>query len=377
MAHVIERTWRSGPRKAKRSAYGYTLMVNGKQERITCATWTREEAEKALAARLLNLTPPRNGVGAHPIFTFGEAIEKYLAVKAKKLSLRDDRLNLTRLRGAFGTETPLAEITAAKISDYKVRRLKTQVKREGEKRDVGNATLNRELAALRHLLRLAVEEWEVLVKAPRITLEKEPEGRIRWLEPDEEARLLMACAASEHKALAGIVTVALETGMRKGEILGLTWDRIDLSRGVIRLEKTKSGKRREMPMRQVVYEILAALPEPRSGLVWPAGGIRTAFEQAVADAKLDDFRFHDCRHHFASHFVMRGGTLQALKEILGHADLKTTLIYASLSPAHLRSEVEKTARPAGFSTTSAHDGKIEPASIVSPRKAGVAQRQSN
>jgi site-specific recombinase XerD len=97
-------------------------------------------------------------------------------------------------------------------------------------------------------------------------------------------------------------------------------------------------------MRQAVYDILAALPGPREGRVWRSGNIRTAFENAVAEAKLDDLHFHDLRHHFASWFVMRGGSLQALKEILGHADLKMTLRYAHLAPDHLRSEIAKTER---------------------------------
>jgi integrase/recombinase XerD len=138
--------------------------------------------------------------------------------------------------------------------------------------------------------------------------------------------------------------VALETGLRKAEF-GLTWDRIDLSRGVLRLEITKSGRRREVPMRQAVYD-LPPLPGPREGRLWPARKIRTAFESAVTAAGLEDFRFHDCRHHFASWFMMRGGSRQALKELLGHQDIKTTLIYAHLSPAHLRTEVAKTERPA-------------------------------
>lgn len=104
----------------------------------------------------------------------------------------------------------------------------------------------------------------------------------------------------------------------------------------------------------------------------------------MEEAGLEDFTFHDCRHHFASWFVMRGGSLQALKEILGHRDVKMTMRYAHLSPGYLRTEIEKTAgapqpapKPADFSPSSAQDGRIDPASLVSPRNAGVAQRQSN
>jgi integrase len=207
------------------------------------------------------------------------------------------------------------------------------------------AAVNRPLAVLRHLLRLAHEEWEIISSVPRIKLEREPQGRIRWLEADEEVRLLAACAKSQNKRLAAIVTVAMETGLRRGELLGLTWDRVDMTRGVLRLEVTKSGRRREVPMRQVVYNALAALPGAHEGRVWRVGSIRTAFENAVTEAKLDSpFHFHDLRHHFATGYVMRGGALPALQQILGHATLAMTMRYSHLSPKHLREEMTRTER---------------------------------
>ena len=127
----------------------------------------------------------------------------------------------------------------------------------------------------------------------------------------------------------------METGLRKAELLGLPWHRVDMSRGVLRLEFTKSSKRREVPMRQAVYDVLAALPGPREGHVWPSGNIRTPFENAVAEAKLDDLHFHDLRHHFASWYIMRGVSLPALQKLLGHGALTMTTRYAHLSPEHL------------------------------------------
>jgi integrase len=84
---------------------------------------------------------------------------------------------------------------------------------------------------------------------------------------------------------------------------------------------TKSGKRREVPMRQVVYDLLAGLPEPRTGRIWRQRNIRTAFETAVEAAGLEDFHFHDLRHHFASWYIMRGGSLPSLQQILAHVCL--------------------------------------------------------
>ena len=120
-------------------------------------------------------------------------------------------------------------------------------------------------------------------------------------------------------------------------------------------------------MRQVVYDVLASLPGQREGRVWRQQKVRTAFDNAVKAAKLDDFRFHDLRHHFASWFVMRGGSLQALKELLGHADLKMTLRYAHLAPEHLRGEVLKTERLSGGQASTARariDLQLMPSSFT-------------
>jgi len=268
--------------------------------------------------------------------TLVQAFEKYFEAKARKKSLAEDKRLAEHLKAHFGTTTRLRDITASKIAAYTGKRLSaTSVRRkdaDGQPARLSAASINRPLALLRHLLRIAAVQWEVIPKVPVVRLEKEPEGHIRWLEPDEEARLLKACAESKNPDLLPIVTVALETGLRKGELLGLTWDRIDLSRGVIRLEVTKSGKRREVPMRQQVYGILSKHPEPREGRVWPDVDIRSAFETAVAKSGLENFTLHSTRHHFASWFVMRGGDLLALQKILGHRTLAMTQRYAHLSP---------------------------------------------
>ena len=373
MAKIRQRTWRVRGQRTKRKAWGFVTVENGNQVRCFKAEWTKEDAENALAARLLKIDqePKVKAAG----LTLAQAAERYLATKARKRSLAKDRRTLEHFKSMFGADAALADITASRISEYKAQRLAaTSVRRKDAQ---GNGTLlsaaavNRPLALLRHLLRLAHEEWEVLPAVPRIKLEKEPEGRIRWLgeqAPDEEARLLAACAKSKNPELVKKVTIALESGLRKGELNGLDWQQnIDMSRGVIRLELTKSGRRREVPMRQAVYTILASQPEPHQGPVWKRGDVRHAFEHAVAEAKLDDFHFHDCRHHFASWFVMRGGSLQALQKILGHATLAMTQRYAHLSPDYLRSEVAKTERrpepAAQIAQEIAHE-PVEPAGVL-------------
>ena len=345
---VYAREWVGrGPsgRKITKTAFGFTIVKDGRRIRRHDASWTREDAARALLAAEAGIEPQDTKVASEPGMTLGAAVARFLDVKAKKRSLRDDRHRLARLEAALGSQTPLASITASRIAEYKAARLRATITRDGVPEPISPSTLNRELAALRTLLRLAHDEWEALDRVPRIKLEREAQGRLRYLEDDERARLEVACSKSRNRDLAGIVTVALETGLRKGELLGLTWDRVDMSRGVLRLEVTKSGRRREVPMRQAVYDVLAAWPGEHVGRVFPKVDIRKAFETAVAAAQLDGFRFHDLRHSFASTFMMAGGTLQTLRLILGHASLTMTLRYAHLSPDHLRGEMERTAKP--------------------------------
>jgi integrase len=169
-------------------------------------------------------------------------------------------------------------------------------------------------------------------------------GRERFLSNEEITRLLEACSRSTNTMLTPMVTVALHTGLRKGEVLNLAWEQIDFSRGVITLgRRTKSGKGRDVPLNQVVYGALAPLREvagkqEATGRVWGTlTKIDTAYHTALRRAKIldPDVNFHTLRHTFASHYVMRGGSIVKLQAILGHASVRTTQIYARLAPDHL------------------------------------------
>ncbi len=268
MATVIRRTWLSpGPagRKVRKVAWGYTLQANGKQERRVCAEWDKVTAQEALAKRLLERDAPKEPPKPK---TLGEVAQEYLDYKRGKgkRSIRQDEQIFGKLTARLGGATPITEITAQRIAQYDRRRV-TEKSRLG--RLVTPSTVNRELAILRHLLRVA-EEWGYVEKVPKIRLAKEPEGRLRFLNEDEIQRLLVACEvkASKSPFLLPIVTLALHTGMRKGEIVGLTWERVDFSRGVLLLEQTKNGRRREIPMNPAVYDVLCAFPGPKTeGLI--------------------------------------------------------------------------------------------------------------
>jgi len=132
------------------------------------------------------------------------------------------------------------------------------------------------------------------------------------LAQEEATKLLAACKKSRNAALADLVEFALFTGVRKSEALGLTWDRVDRARGVIRLELTKSGRRREVPLSSNADAVLARRwTDGAKGYVFGSpkwNSFRSAWETAVAAAGIEDLRFHDLRHTFASWLAGCGKT---------------------------------------------------------------------
>ncbi|HSV90090.1 MAG TPA: site-specific integrase [Nitrospiraceae bacterium] len=196
-------------------------------------------------------------------------------------------------------EPPIHTLTVEVLDQYRARRLGEQV---------GPATINREMATLKHALSKAVE-WKLLRKTAREELAaikkyQEPSGRLRYLSgPAEADRLLAACEGF----LKPIVSTALHTGMRKEELLSLTWDMVDMTHGFIRLKQTKNGTARALPLNETLLSLFSSLRVSRD-LAWvfhdPNGrrynDIRHAFDRACQGAGLTDFHFHDLRHTFAS-----------------------------------------------------------------------------
>jgi integrase len=206
------------------------------------------------------------------------------------------------------------------------------------------ATVNRYLAALSKAFSNAVKEWHWLYENPvqRVAKETEPQGRVRFLSDPERDALLSACRESALPVLHVIVLLALTTGMRRGELLGLRWPDIDLGRPLIVLNKTKNRERRSVPMVPEVAALLREHAKVRrldSGLVFPGNGSRPvdidrAWYVALEKAKIKNFRFHDLRHTAASYLAMSGATTAELAAVLGHKTLAMVKRYAHLSDQH-------------------------------------------
>lgn len=218
------------------------------------------------------------------------------------------------------------------------------------------ATVVRYMAALSHAFSTAVKEWGWIDDSPmrKVSKPRESRGRVRFLSDDERLRLLKACKESSNLYLYPVVVLALSTGMRHGEIMGLTWEDVDLNRGRAVLHETKNGERRAVPITGHVMELLKEMGRVRridNNLLFPAKenrpqkpqkpiDLRAPWEAALKKADIQDFRFHDLRHSAASYLAMNGASLAEIAEVLGHKTLQMVKRYAHLSEGHTASVVE-------------------------------------
>ncbi len=213
--------------------------------------------------------------------------------------------------------------------------------REQRTQEVTTTTANREHAYLRamfnELKRLGVVEYDNPVS--NIRQFKEREGELRFLSHEEIAKLLDSCDLSTNKSLIYVVKICLATGARWSEAESLKASQI--ANGKITYLNTKSGKNRSIPINDSLFNELQTLD--RSGDERLFLSSLSAFRKAVQKAKISLPRgqmSHVLRHTFASHFVMGGGNIVVLKDILGHSEITTTMRYSHLAPSHLTDAVK-------------------------------------
>lgn len=275
--------------------------------------------------------------------TLGEMLDRYIKdiLPTKPKNSKNTLLHITWWKEELGSFS-LADISPAMIAE-KRDHLASGITKRNTKRSP--STVVRYMAALSHAFTIAVKEWGWLEDSPmrRVTKPKEPRGRVRFLSDDERTRLLLECKNSGSECLYIAVVLALSTGARRMEILGLQWQDVDIQRGFITLHETKNGERRALPLAGHALELMkqhAKVRHVNCSLVFPGKNLnspidlRTPFENALKRAEITDFRWHDLRHSCASYLAMNGASLAEIAEILGHKTLQMVKRYAHLSEAH-------------------------------------------
>ena len=297
---------------------------------------TLQQARTARAAELVRVEQAKAlGFAPPGEDSFKDVAKRFLAHQKVRLTVkayeRENGIVNEHLCKFF--TGPIAAIRRVDVQRY-------VTKRAG---DVSAHSVQRELNVLKHLLRLAVE-WEIMpfspaqtVKSPRV-----PAGRVRYLQPTELRALLAACP----EWLRPIVGLAVATGMRRSEILGLRWLDVDVAHARIMLPQTKNGEGRIVYLNQSAQAALSSVVQPSK--VQPLAAVfagitpeqvSVAFARLCRSLNILDFRFHDLRHTAASWLRMKGADIHTVAQLLGHKDLRMAARYQHLSPAFLADAV--------------------------------------
>ena len=293
------------------------------QERRFLPNKIRETSWKAATTKFLEYVKPNVGPATYKMYSIG----------VRKLTPYLEHLTLD-------------QITPADLEAFKRARMLDVTQRHGPP---APATINRELAAIKRLFAWAIEQQPALLvynPMPLVKKLKEDNSRTRFLTEEEIATLLSCC--TNHRVKMAVI-IALETGLRKHGVMTLQWS--DIQDGSI-TKKVKGKKKVFIPVTATLAVALAdyrrehpvispyVLPSPsRPNKPLRVEGDWRAFHRALERAGITDFRFHDLRHTFASHFLMRTGDLKTLQSILGHSDLRMTNRYTHLLDSHVRKQM--------------------------------------
>lgn len=332
MATIVERKSDVGVR--------YLVMVRLKGHPVQCATFTRKTDAKLWAAQ--TEAAIRQGRHFQTIearkHTLADLIDRYVAegFQHKPKSLGKQSGQLAWWKAELGAYL-LADVTPARIAECRSKLLAGATMRG---RSRSPATVNRYLAALGDCLTDAVREYQWLDANPMSRVKKlsEPKGRTRFLSDTERAALLKASIEGE-PWLHPLVLVAMTSGGRQGELLGLRWPDVDLQRGAVIFRDTKNGETRSVPVAGSALEALRSLAkvrrldDDRVFLVTQSRADK-AFKRALARSGIEGFRFHDLRHTAASYLAMSGATLAEIAEVLGHKTLAMVKRYSHMTDQH-------------------------------------------
>lgn len=324
---------------------------SGQRVRRSTGTKDRQEAE-ALEAKWKYEAYRAKQWGEQEPKSFEELMLGYLRAHEDKRSRVRDLGIVEHLKSYFAGQD-VTQLRAKDIRGYI----------EHRRGVVSSTTINRELCLLSTAINYAKREWEWNIPNPVSGRKlREPEGRVRWITRAEADALLRAIPTSQ-AYLADFVRLALNTGCRKQELLGLEWRRVDLSRNLLLLEatNTKTARRRSIPLNVLAREAIIGRARfradhcPDSPWVFAhedgsrIQDVKKSFASACEKAGIEDFRIHDLRHTCAAWLVSEGVPLMEVKDLLGHTTVRMTERYAHLAPENVRDAVAVLDAPSRFS----------------------------
>ncbi len=320
---------------------------NGKRHRRSTGTNDRKLAQ-ALAAKWVQEDFLEDHFGKKPELPFSEALLRY--AKAKKRDNTKNFMAKTRYRIRYLAKRfegwKVSDFTYRNVQDYVDERLET----------VSSAMCLADLAIVRAAINMARRE-ELTDFVPNFPKLKPSKPRNRWLTHHEEERLVAAAASH----LKPIIRFAVDTGGRRGELLSLDWRDVDMTARRVLFKETKNGEDRTVRLCERAYQTLLAIGPKDTGPVFTWGenaikDVKHAFDRARRVAGLEDVRFHDLRHTFASRLVQGGVPLYEVMNLTGHKSLSMVQRYAHLAPDFQDAAIRVLdTRPTGLCDTTSHD----------------------
>lgn len=337
----------------RNGSWAYAFKAHGRRF-VREGYRTRTAAKKAMTKRQRDLE-----AGYLERKRFGEAADSYLETYCRQnnspATQKMKGLFLRRFKEEWGNRF-LENISPFDIEKYRRKRLDEGVK---------HATVNRETACLKNLYTCAVA-WGWVLSNPVKRVRPLDEGPLRekWLTEAEFARLFEA----SNPTLQGIIWIAVNTGMRRGEIMSLNWKSVDLENRMIYVPRPKERRPKHIPINDALLEWFRNMPqERREGRLFRHKSPRRAFDNAARKAGLTGLRFHDLRHTYASWLAMSGIPLHTISDLLGHSTPNLTKRYAHLSPQHRLDAANvagERARSAGYVLGGQKVTQEKPAKIV-------------
>lgn len=276
--------------------------------------------------------------------TFGDLLKRY----AEEVS--------PHKKSGDGEVLRIGKLCKAPIAAYKVAALNGKVMaeyRDGRLREVTGSTVNRELTLMGHVLTIARKEWGIPIETNPVSMIRRPKenrSRNRRLRPGEEERLFaqlkvrnrdlrnrFVAGGTDNVWIEPIVAIALETAMRRSEILSLRWADVFLDQRFVKLHDSKNGEPRDVPLSTKAVATLSALPRDPSGRVFPttAAALKKVFTRACERAGIEDLHFHDLRHEATSRIAKRMPNLMELSRVTGHKTLQMLNRYYHVSATDL------------------------------------------
>ena len=256
-------------------------------------------------------------------------------------------------------ETILGWFRDRAAADVRPQDIERRLSELAEENHLQPAAVNRYRALMSLIYSIAMRNAKVSANPARLVrLRKENNARVRFLSDEEETKLRNKIRESYPDREAEF-DLALNTGMRRGEQYRLRWQDVNLKTGIVTIPRSKHGEKRHIPLNSASRAALEALWQRRTAPGYVCPGVeaersrdwRRWFEEAVLSVGIENFRWHDLRHSFASRLVMAGVDLRSVQELLGHKTIAMTVRYSHLAPTHLKEAVERlTAKPTDTTT---------------------------